>query len=164
MGRKNAFRLLQLHRFHLAAALFVLGDSMEEAAKVVAGHLRDIQLMVLVTRNCRQVAAPLLLECLEESAFSSVDPWLNFLLAWHAGKTDVATKAASHVHDGQDERALPGKVDTESLTTSAGSDRDVDDGNDGCSRIFDGCMRISRTHVGLAEMANAIAVVPILSK
>lgn len=49
---RNAFRLLQLHRYHLAAALFLLSGAVEEAALVLANHLKDLQLVILVTRRC----------------------------------------------------------------------------------------------------------------
>ena len=49
--RKNAFRLLELHRFHLAAALFLLAGSCEEALQIISRHLKDLQLCVLVARD-----------------------------------------------------------------------------------------------------------------
>lgn len=87
--RKNAFRLLQLHRYHLAATLFLLCDCFDEAARVLAGHLRDLQLVLVVTRSCREIARPLLLDRLAEMSPDS-DPWLSFMLAWHAGDRDRA--------------------------------------------------------------------------
>eukprot|EP00747_Dinoflagellata_sp_TGD_P184869 gnl/TRDRNA2_/TRDRNA2_40922_c0_seq1.p1 gnl/TRDRNA2_/TRDRNA2_40922_c0~~gnl/TRDRNA2_/TRDRNA2_40922_c0_seq1.p1 ORF type:complete len:683 (-),score=149.56 gnl/TRDRNA2_/TRDRNA2_40922_c0_seq1:33-2081(-) len=88
--RKNAFRLLQLHRFYLAAALFILIGNYEDAAKVIVSHLQDLQLMRVVTRRQQEVARPLMLEELQESPIAKSDPWLRFLLAWHGGDLEAA--------------------------------------------------------------------------
>ncbi|CAE8708750.1 unnamed protein product, partial [Polarella glacialis] len=93
--RKNAFKLLTLHRFHLAAALFLLGECYDEAARVLAGHLRDLQLVLLVSRRCPEVGKTLLRDRLEET--SADDPWLSLLLAWHAGDLDLARKCVAEV-------------------------------------------------------------------
>lgn len=91
--RKNAFRLVSLHRFHLAAALFVLCGSHEEAAQIVLGRLQDMQLLLLLTRHCPEVAAPLLRSCLNELRLTArLDAWLHFLLLWHVGDREAAFK------------------------------------------------------------------------
>lgn len=80
--RKNAFKLLAMHRYYLAAALFALIGAHGEAARVVAGHLRDLQLVVLLTRKCPEAAAPI---NLERSSLADRDPWLRLMLDWHTG-------------------------------------------------------------------------------
>lgn len=83
--RKNAFRLLQLHRYHLAAALFLLSDAVEEAALVLANHLQDLQLVLLVTRRHPDVCHGIMKKCLED--IPAGDPWLRLLLTYHGGDT-----------------------------------------------------------------------------
>lgn len=132
--RKNAFRLLQLHRFHLAAGLFMLCGSHEEAARVVAGHLRDLQLMLVLTRRCPEVAAPLLRDHLAESPFAERDPWLRLLLAWHAGDHEAALcsmseTVATPLPESEGEAPLP---------------------------LFDGVLRLSTCHDGLREVRQLL--------
>eukprot|EP00435_Cladocopium_sp_Y103_P012833 s2635_g3.t1 len=83
--RKNAFRLLQLHRYHLAAALFLLSAAVEEAALVLANHLQDLQLVLIVTRRHPDVCHGIMKKCLED--LPDGDPWLRLLLAYHGGHT-----------------------------------------------------------------------------
>merc|ERR1711870_85370 len=134
MGRKNAFRLLQLHRFHLAAALFLLSDGHEEAARVVAGHMQDLQLMLILTRQRPDVAAPLLRDSLDESTFCTYDPWLRFLLAWHAGDTTAArcTADPQQVHYSDHKGDLANPI------------------------LFDGSLRLSSVCEGLDEVAQIL--------
>mmetsp|Transcript_58873 Transcript_58873/g.170280 ORF Transcript_58873/g.170280 Transcript_58873/m.170280 type:complete len:693 (-) Transcript_58873:192-2270(-) len=97
--RKNAFRLLQLHRYHLAVALFVLSDSYEEAARVVVSHLRDLQLLLVLLRRQPQLSLPLLREHVSGlSPKERADPWLRALLEWQMG--GEAERAAPNIGDG----------------------------------------------------------------
>ncbi|CAJ1458143.1 unnamed protein product [Effrenium voratum] len=84
---KNAFRLLQLHRYHLAAGLFLLSGSVEEAARVLASHVKDLQLVIVVTRRHRDVLATLLGHHLQTN-----DPWRRLLLS-HLGSAAEAVEA-----------------------------------------------------------------------
>ncbi|CAE7211195.1 DMXL2 [Symbiodinium microadriaticum] len=80
--RKNAFRLLELHRFHLAAALFLLAGSCEEALQIISRHLKDLQLCVLVARDPKHREA--LQKVLQRTeAAAAEDLWLTRLLAHH---------------------------------------------------------------------------------
>lgn len=88
--RKNAFRLLQLQRYHLAAALFELSGSYQDAARVAATHLHDMQLMIILVRRRRELAEPILKDLLESSPQAARDPWLRLLLAWHAGDIQLS--------------------------------------------------------------------------
>merc|ERR1712241_200201 len=88
--RRNAFRLLELHRYHLAAAVFLLNNNYDEAAKVVSGHMSDLQLAVLVTRRApREVVTHLMRRAIQESEEAQRDPWLHLLLAWHSGDEEA---------------------------------------------------------------------------
>ncbi|CAE7670819.1 DMXL2 [Symbiodinium sp. CCMP2456] len=78
--RKNAFRLLELHRFHLAAALFLLAGSCEEALQIISRHLKDLQLCVLVARDPKHREA--LQKVLQRT--EAEDVWLRRLLAYHS--------------------------------------------------------------------------------
>jgi hypothetical protein len=91
--RTNAFRLLQIHRYHLSASLFLLAGCVEDAAKVAAGHMRDLQLMLVLARRFHDAAAPLLLDTISDSALAKYDPWLRFLLLLHAADYNSAQKA-----------------------------------------------------------------------
>lgn len=92
--RRNAFRLLSLHRYHLAAALFALIGNYEEAARVVVSHLRDLQLLLLLARRHPEIITLLLPDSV--SHLSSVeDPWLHVLLAWHLGDERSARRHAA---------------------------------------------------------------------
>jgi len=91
---KNALRLLSLHRFHLAASLFVLSGHTAEAAKVVAVRMRDVQLAIVLARRDSQALRPVVRECLEESPLAQRDAWLRFLLQWHAGDVEGASATA----------------------------------------------------------------------
>ena len=96
--RKNAFRCLELHRFHLAAALFLLSGSCAEACQVVQRHLKDLQLCVLVARkrNDLEVLRSTMQNTLQnQNHCCHNDPWLRFLLAWHAGTKMEAVNAAN---------------------------------------------------------------------
>jgi hypothetical protein len=133
--RKNAFRLLSIHRFHLAASLFMLCGSHDEAARVVAHRLQDIQLLLLVTRHCPDIATPLLHECLRElSLTAGRDAWLHFLLLWHAGDREAALHSAA-----------------EAASTCSLADEEVN-GN-----LFDGALRLSLRPEGLQEVSQKIA-------
>ncbi|CAE7201983.1 DMXL2 [Symbiodinium sp. CCMP2592] len=81
--RKNAFRLLELHRFHLAAALFLLAGSCEEALQIISRHLKDLQLCVLVARDPKhREALQKVLQRTEQA--EAEDLWLRRLLAYHS--------------------------------------------------------------------------------
>ncbi|RKP05930.1 RAVE complex protein Rav1 C-terminal, partial [Thamnocephalis sphaerospora] len=47
---KNAFALLGKQRFELAAAFFLLGNRLKDAANVCIKHLRDVQLAICICR------------------------------------------------------------------------------------------------------------------
>lgn len=101
--RKNAFRLLQLHRFHLAAAVFMLSESYADAAQVVANHLGDLQLMLVLTRKHREAATHVLRERVRESRPTGDDPWREFLVAWHLGDFETARRCADECGDARGE-------------------------------------------------------------
>jgi len=105
----NAFALLSKHRFFLATALFLLAECYEDAAKVCVSRLKDLQLMLLVTRRQPEVATTLLEEQLS-SEVTRRDPWLQLLLAWHCGRVEslanLQSSGAEEVGD-PDPSALP---------------------------------------------------------
>jgi len=134
--RKNAFRLLQLHRFHLAAALFVLSDSHDEAARVVAGHLCDLQLVLVLTRHRPAVAKQLLLDHMD-SPLAQRDPWLRMLLAWHAGDRDAVLRCTQPAEPACIMEPVP----------------------DGMAPVplFDGALRLSSSDEGLQEVGQHLS-------
>lgn len=87
---KNAFRLIQLHRFHLAAALFMLCEAYEEAGRVVVSRLKDCQLLLLLARRKPEVSAPLLADLVT----GIEDVWVRLLVAWHSGDSKMAAQCA----------------------------------------------------------------------
>lgn len=140
--RKNAFRLLQLHRYHLAAALFLVSESHEEAARVVATRLRDLQLMLVLTRRRPEVSVPLLRDRLSEP-LEVQDPWLRVLLAWHAGDPEAWRR---HTR----EAAGPAPATERSCSCSA-APREPE--------LFDGALRPSAAEAepeGLAEVVRIL--------
>eukprot|EP00913_Durusdinium_trenchii_P028249 g26483.t1 len=58
--RTGAKTARELHRFHLSAALFLLSGAPEEAALVLSNHLKDLQLVIIVTRRHQDVCAGIL--------------------------------------------------------------------------------------------------------
>lgn len=143
--RKNAFRLLQLHRFQLAVALFLLCDCWEEAASVAAKHLQDMQLVLILARRRPDISAPMLRNMLAElpppasGSAMGEDAWLRLLLAWHVGDAAEAARAVSSV------AAAAASVATVPCV-------DVD------SELFDGVFRLSsaRSCAGLADVATTL--------
>eukprot|EP00438_Fugacium_kawagutii_P011857 Skav236799 [mRNA] locus=scaffold1361:572805:575320:- [translate_table: standard] len=91
-------RLLQLHRYHLAAALFLLSGAVEEAALVLANHLKDLQLVILVTRRHQDVCQGIMKKHIEELPVNG-DPWLRLLLAYHSGDPGDSIDLMKDVED-----------------------------------------------------------------
>jgi len=117
--RKNAFRLLELHRFHLASALFLLSGSCEEACRVLSKNLRDLQLALLVARKHPEVTSTLVLDKLDslerDSRSPLFDPWLRLLLAYHANDplaAQLACNTACAKSDGCVAEASPPSAET----------------------------------------------------
>lgn len=105
--RKNAWKVLQLRRYHLAASFFSLSGGTEEAARVLAGHLGDMQLALVFMRRRPDIMRPLLLDRLNDSPLAAQDPCLRLLLAWRAGDKEAARAAvtrpeAVHQESGED--------------------------------------------------------------
>lgn len=150
--RKNAFRLLQLHRYHLAAALFLIGGFREEAVRVVAGHLQDLQLTLLVARRNMAAVAPLLLERLRESPLAQRDPWLRFLLAHRASEDPSSREAAISAA-----RAAIA-ADSPTRQVCASGEEGCGDNVSGATTfdmsppLFDGVLRLAASCEGLAEV------------
>lgn len=145
--RKNAFRLLQLQRFHLAAALFLLCGHLEDAVRVAVRRIGDLQLALVLARRERGVVIPFLREQLEEASVSQ-DPWLHLLLSWHVGDREACYQASQ-------------KLDIGSSAVAC----EVEFARDGASppldRFFDGVLRTcsaasSATRDNLAEVANLL--------
>lgn len=147
--RKNAFRLLQLHRYHLAAAVFLLSGSFAEAAQVVATRMEDLQLMLLVTRKNKACARRLLEEHVIDGHHKSGDPWLSFLLSWHLGDHESCRRranACSAAALAQQEQNLPNAV--MSLTFN-GVEAEAEP-------LFDGVLRLCTRNGELEHIANAL--------
>eukprot|EP00929_Paragymnodinium_shiwhaense_P119043 TRINITY_DN90932_c0_g1_i1.p1 TRINITY_DN90932_c0_g1~~TRINITY_DN90932_c0_g1_i1.p1 ORF type:complete len:687 (+),score=187.43 TRINITY_DN90932_c0_g1_i1:73-2133(+) len=84
--RKNAFYLVKMHRYQLAAAVFMLAGCVEDAAKMVVRRMHDLQLGMVLTRKHPVVKEGMLREVMDElKPPASDDPWLGFLLNYHAG-------------------------------------------------------------------------------
>jgi hypothetical protein len=133
--RQNAFSLLQKHRYHLATALLLMSGSLEDALRVVIRQLRDFQLAALLSRRNKEAIVPHFLEWLGEPVAQN-DPWLQFLLAWHAGDKGAATAACQ-----KDSSAL------------SSMDPYPDDGE---VKLFDKCMRPARSSAALRLLGQKL--------
>jgi len=89
--KKNAFKVLSMHRYHLSSALFALIGCHEEAAQIIAKHLRDPQLLLLLLRRHPEVLKEALPDSLESSSQVD-DPWRHLLVAWHLGDPSAARR------------------------------------------------------------------------
>ena len=96
MVKKNAFRLLQLHRYLLCIACFVLCKSLPEAVNVCRRRIRDPHLALLLCRLKSDAVdedgvlkpgpdTTALLSEIQGSAEKRCDYWLLSLLAWQQG-------------------------------------------------------------------------------
>jgi hypothetical protein len=137
--RKNAFRLLQLHRFQLAAAIFVLSENYEEAAKVVSKHMCDLQLTIIMARRAPHVIAPVIRERIEDAPEVQQDPWLHVLLAWHSSDDELIQNCRSSIAL---DRCSPG-------------------GGFGASPVvkqslFDETLKLSKSSTGLAQVIEKL--------
>jgi len=141
--RKNAFACRKKHRFRLAASIFLLNDCTEDAARVVAGDMHDVQLMLVLARRHPDLAAKLLRRALEDSPLASQDPWLRLLVAWHAGDRGAELRGACGV-------ALEGSNTCDEL------DAAVED--DGAQPLFDGALRLCVRRHGLAEVVETLLI------
>lgn len=94
--KKNAFYVLSMHRYHLAAALFSFIGCHEEAAQVIVKHMRDPQLLLLLLRRHTDILSTKLAEILVNSSQDN-DPWMRVLVAWHTGNPQAARQCAEEV-------------------------------------------------------------------
>lgn len=65
---KNAFHLLGQHRYHLAAAFFILAGSSGDAVGVLAREAADPQLAILVARLLEGPTGPLQVSCRRQTS------------------------------------------------------------------------------------------------
>eukprot|EP00439_Symbiodinium_sp_Y106_P037507 s6779_g4.t1 len=115
--RKNAFRLLELHRFHLAAALFLLAGSCEEALQIISRHLKDLQLCVLVARDPKhREALQKVLQRTEQA--EAEDLWLRRLLAYHSREAGCAGWGAAEPAQPEKRAATAAAADFDGLRLS----------------------------------------------
>lgn len=151
--RRNAWKVLQLRRHHLAAAFFWLSGGLDEAARVLSGHHGDFQLALLMCRRHPDIVAPLLLDRLTDSPLATQDPSLRFLLAWRAGDLDAARRAAAEAMD--ESRLSQDQID------NSGSDKAP------AVLLFDDTLRTSVRCASLREVAlkllgpDALAAPPL---
>jgi len=91
---KNAVGLLSKHRYFLALALFLLSGHLEDAVRIAARQLNDLQLALVLCRRDLEVVKPVLEHSLD-GPLPQRDPWLKFLLMWHAGYHDAAVEVST---------------------------------------------------------------------
>ena len=90
-AQKNAYVLMGKHRYELAAAFFLLGNSLEDAISVCHRNMKDPQLAVVICRlfggeDCQEKTN--LLEALVKEARESLDIWQESLLEWLLGRKE----------------------------------------------------------------------------
>lgn len=90
--KKNASRLRQIHRYKFAAALFLLAESPDDAAVILAHYCRDSQLMLLALRKHPEARKKCLRGLLDDRP---QDPWLQLCVVAHIG--EAPAKADSEV-------------------------------------------------------------------
>ncbi|ODV89567.1 hypothetical protein CANCADRAFT_17983, partial [Tortispora caseinolytica NRRL Y-17796] len=93
---KNAFALLSKHNYEYAAAFFLLGDALWDAARVCIRQLHDIQLAVAICRAYEGDKSPSLVRIYREEILQnlalSCDRWLSSLVFWSLGEHDSAVQ------------------------------------------------------------------------
>lgn len=94
---KNAYALLGRRRFHYAAAFFILGDSLQDAANVCANQIGDIHLAVAITRAYEGDDGPVFKALLEENilptAAETGNRWMATWAFWMLGRRDRAVRS-----------------------------------------------------------------------
>lgn len=84
-AQKNAFALLSQRRFEMAAAFFLLGDSLQDAVNVCVRNIRDLSLAIALCRIWhdasagRRVLRRVLIEVILPDASCGTDRWM---MAW----------------------------------------------------------------------------------
>ncbi|KAL9623679.1 MAG: hypothetical protein Q9160_002135 [Pyrenula sp. 1 TL-2023] len=94
---KNAYALLGRRRFHYAAAFFILGDALHDAANVCVNQIGDIHLAVAITRSYEGDDGPVLRSLLEDhvlpTAVESGNRWMATWAFWMLGRRDKAVRS-----------------------------------------------------------------------
>jgi len=159
VARKNAFKLLQIHRFHLAAAVFILSGALDDAVNVVLRYIGDLQLALILCRHDRRVAAPALRDALEQVAAPQQDRWLCFLLCWHLGDLSAAKQ---YVED----KALPFEICERNSSKSSERSPSKSSPKSGLRRastlransasLFDGALRLAPCSTEIQKAARVL--------
>jgi len=95
-AQKNAYVLMGQHRYELAAAFFLLGNSLEDAICVCYHNLKDPQLALVIARLVGGEAGEekrRLLGTLLDEAKASGDMWQQSSLQWVLGEKQRAVDA-----------------------------------------------------------------------
>ncbi|KAI5294438.1 regulator of (H+)-ATPase in vacuolar membrane [Ascosphaera acerosa] len=110
---KNAYALLGRHRFHYAAAFFLLADCPSDAAHVCIRRLNDLPLAIAITRAYEGDSGPVLRNILERHVLPQAavegNRWMATWAFWLLRRRDLAV------------RSLVSPVD--SLVATVGEDR-----------------------------------------
>lgn len=160
--RRNAFRLLQLHRYHLASALFHLSDEIAgggegDAPRVVAAHLGDLQLALVLSRGRPEAVAPLLRGELDSSPLVCRDAWLHFLLAWRLGDIARAKLCAAAAKSSEVDAVAAQQQQPRALSLATDERRPQRQRErDGSPALFDGVLQLSLDPTGLEEFARVL--------
>ncbi|KAG8835972.1 regulator of (H+)-ATPase in vacuolar membrane [Serendipita sp. 399] len=93
---KNAFALLGKRRFEMAAAFFLLGGSLRDAANVCLKQMGDFQLAVALARVVEGDNGPVLIELLKTAvipmAFREGNRWLGSWAFWKLNRRDLSVR------------------------------------------------------------------------
>lgn len=95
-AKKNAFALLSQRRFQMAAAFFLLGDSLQDAVNVCVRNLHDVSLAVALCRIWhvnkvgQEVLRELILQVILPSACKSNDRYTLLWVTEVTGKRDLS--------------------------------------------------------------------------
>ncbi|KEP50346.1 RAVE protein 1 carboxy-terminal protein [Rhizoctonia solani 123E] len=93
---KNAFALLGKQRFEFAAAFFMLGGSLQDAANVCIKQLNDFQLAIALARVVEGDSGPVLRGILAKIvvplAFKEGNRWLGSWAFWMLDRRDLAVR------------------------------------------------------------------------
>lgn len=96
-AKKNAFALLSQRRFQMAAAFFLLGDSLEDAVNVCVRNLHDVSLAVALCRIWhvdkvgQEVLRGLILQVILPAACSSNDRYTLLWVTEVMGKRNLSS-------------------------------------------------------------------------
>ena len=86
---RNAYQLFSQKKYPMAAAFYLLGNQINEAAQVAANHMKDIQLAITICRlmegDTSEELKKIYKEYYIEKGKAYNDPWITSLGHWLCG-------------------------------------------------------------------------------